>query len=128
MVHAVIEENGQLKEITGTGMGNVWICDSRGNFWSDFKTRYPNAMGSKRNLGYTLLHHENNIDQYPLVNPLPNIALSAPQQEVNAIAPASFPIVYTALTAVLAIAILSSLMVRWRISKQRKKNPVNQEI
>ncbi len=125
---AVIEENGQLKEITGTGMGNVWICDSRGNFWSDFKTRYPNAREINGIWDTPFYINENNIDQYPLVNPLPNIALSAPQQEVNAIAPASFPIAYTALTAVLAIAIFSSLMVHWRISKRRKKNPVNQEI
>jgi parallel beta-helix repeat protein len=56
----------------GSGFLNYWDNGSSGNYWSDYYTKYPNAsqIGNtgKENTPYYLA--PNNIDNYPLVNPV----------------------------------------------------------
>jgi len=55
-----------------SGRGNVWDNGTTGNHWSDYITRYPNAseVGSS-GIGDTPFYiNENNIDRYPLMEPV----------------------------------------------------------
>jgi len=57
---------------TQPGHGNVWDNGTAGNYWSDYITRYPNAseVGSS-GIGDTPFYiNENNIDRYPLMEPV----------------------------------------------------------
>ncbi|MBT0158625.1 hypothetical protein G4O51_01420 [Candidatus Bathyarchaeota archaeon A05DMB-2] len=50
------------------GAANIWDDGKEGNYWSDYRTRYPNAS-SKGNVGDTpFFINENNIDRYPLLS------------------------------------------------------------
>jgi len=54
------------------GGGNVWDNGAAGNYWSDYAIRYPNAseIGSS-GIGNTPYYiNENNMDRYPLINPI----------------------------------------------------------
>ena len=64
------------------GMANDWNSNNQGNFWSDFKTRYPDAH-QKSGIWETPFYiNENNIDKYPLANPLPTPTLTI-EQKIN---------------------------------------------
>ena len=62
--------------VTGVGImdpkpggGNVWDNGTAGNYWSDYKTRYPNAteIGSSGTGSTSFVINENNIDRHPLM-------------------------------------------------------------
>ncbi len=62
---------------------DVWDNGFEGNYWSDYRTRYPNAteIGTS-GIGDTAFYiNENNIDRYPLMNPTTNTPLPAPSPE-----------------------------------------------
>jgi parallel beta-helix repeat protein len=60
--------------ISGTkpGGGNVWDNGTTGNYWSDYLARYPNASQvDSSGVGNTpFFINENNIDRYPLMEPV----------------------------------------------------------
>jgi nitrous oxidase accessory protein NosD len=60
-----------------SGMANAWSSNNQGNYWSDFKTRYPNATATNNVWDTAFYINENNIDHYSLVSPLANPTLSA---------------------------------------------------
>ncbi|MCW4011284.1 MAG: right-handed parallel beta-helix repeat-containing protein [Candidatus Bathyarchaeota archaeon] len=60
----------------------VWDNGEEGNYWSDYTTRYPNATETGNSgFGDTPYNiNPNNIDHYPLLQPLPvTPAISVPQ-------------------------------------------------
>jgi parallel beta-helix repeat protein len=54
------------------GNPNSWDDGREGNYWSDYRTRYPNAteLGSTGVWDTPYHINENNIDQHPLLNPV----------------------------------------------------------
>ena len=54
------------------GRGNVWDNGTAGNYWSDYRTRYPNATDlGGTGIGDTQFYiNENNFDRYPLMEPI----------------------------------------------------------
>jgi parallel beta-helix repeat protein len=54
---------------------SVWDYRKRGNYWSDYKARYPNAIANLTSGTWDTPYiiDVNNTDHYPLVNPVPNI-------------------------------------------------------
>jgi parallel beta-helix repeat protein len=54
------------------GGGNVWDDGDKGNYWSDYQTRYPNAtqVGSTDAGDTPYFINENNIDRYPVMQPI----------------------------------------------------------
>ena len=69
-----LEESGGWKP----GHANVWDDGERGNYWSDYLTRYPNATEiDNLGIGDTPFHiNPNNIDNYPVmeVNVIPEFS------------------------------------------------------
>jgi parallel beta-helix repeat protein len=65
---------------------NEWDNGSEGNYWSDYKTRYPNATESgSSGIGDTpFFINENNIDPYPLWQPF---AENTPQPPPTSLSP-----------------------------------------
>lgn len=63
---------GNGKQTDGASL-NIWDDGSRGNYWSDYLTKYPNAVANLTsgtwNTPYAI--DADNIDHYPLVNPVP---------------------------------------------------------
>ncbi len=53
------------------GVGNIWDNGHEGNYWSDYKTRYPNASEIPALGVWDVVWeiNENNIDHYPLATP-----------------------------------------------------------
>ena len=52
---------------------NVWDHNDKGNYWSDYKNRYPDAEENPDNLGVWNTSYaidENNVDRHPLMNPI----------------------------------------------------------
>ena len=52
---------------------NVWDYNEKGNYWSDYEGRYPNAEEDPDNLGVwntSYVIDENNVDRHPLMNPI----------------------------------------------------------
>lgn len=62
-----------IDKLYGLGLGNFWDNGTVGNYWSDYLQRYPNASTKS---GYILVGNtpfyinENNIDAYPLMEPI----------------------------------------------------------
>jgi parallel beta-helix repeat protein len=56
-----------------TARMNAWDADGKGNYWSDYKTRYPETLeASGTGTGNTpFFINENNIDHHPLISPVP---------------------------------------------------------
>jgi len=75
MVTTNINHNVTVSMISG--MANAWSSNNQGNYWSDFKTRYPNATATNNVWDTAFYINENNIDHYSLVSPLANPTLSA---------------------------------------------------
>ena len=51
----------------------VWDDDHKGNYWSNYEDRYPDAEENPDNLGVwntPYVIDENNVDRYPLMNPI----------------------------------------------------------
>jgi parallel beta-helix repeat protein len=73
--NSFVDNNAQeegLQVSVPSGRGNVWDNGTAGNYWSDYITRYPNAseVGSS-GIGDTPFYiNENNIDRYPLMEPV----------------------------------------------------------
>ncbi len=62
-----------IDKMVGLGLGNFWDNGTIGNYWSDYLQRYPNAStkSSDTLVGNTPFYiNENNIDSYPLMEPL----------------------------------------------------------
>jgi parallel beta-helix repeat protein len=62
-----------IDKMAGLGLGNFWDNGTIGNYWSDYLQRYPNAStkSSDTLVGNTPFYiNENNIDSYPLMEPL----------------------------------------------------------
>jgi hypothetical protein len=59
---------GNSQQVTSDGSPNAWDNGSKGNYWSDYATRYPNASETDSsgvwNTPYVI--DSNNIDRYPL--------------------------------------------------------------
>ncbi|MBT0158624.1 hypothetical protein G4O51_01415 [Candidatus Bathyarchaeota archaeon A05DMB-2] len=70
------------------GAANVWNDGKEGNYWSDYKIRYPNSSEvGNTGVGDTLYFiNENNVDHYPLMSPL-EISVDLPSLQP----PSSFP-------------------------------------
>ncbi|MFW6110756.1 MAG: right-handed parallel beta-helix repeat-containing protein [Thermoproteota archaeon] len=62
---------GISHEVYTPPLPNAWDYDKKGNYWSDYTTRYPNATiinGSQWSVPYNI--SENNQDNYPLIEPV----------------------------------------------------------
>lgn len=102
-----------LKDPTlSPGNPNSWDDGREGNFWSDYRTRYPNASEvGNTGVGDTpFFINENNIDRYPLMKPATvpqSPATPAPEQQTDS-SSITLPIEYCYATiAVAAITIAS---------------------
>ena len=75
----IVSNNGKVTINMVSGLANSWNKGEVGNYWSGFQNRYPNAtvVNGVWDTAFTI--NENNIDYYPLVNPLPNPTTSSPQ-------------------------------------------------
>jgi len=60
------------------GNPNSWDDGKEGNYWSDYRTRYPNASSKGTVGGTPFFINENNIDNYPLMTAF---GTSLPSQE-----------------------------------------------
>jgi parallel beta-helix repeat protein len=69
--HNSFINNANQTRITGS-VANAWDDGSKGNYWSDYLTRYPYATEiDKTGVGNTFyVIDANNIDYYPLMNPI----------------------------------------------------------
>jgi parallel beta-helix repeat protein len=58
------------QQVNSDGSPNTWNNDARGNYWSDYTSKYPNASERDTtgtwNTSYVI--DTNNIDHYPLMN------------------------------------------------------------
>jgi parallel beta-helix repeat protein len=104
---------------TGFGVSNPWPCNAnvwddgeKGNYWSDYKTRYPNASEvDNSGVGDTpYFINVNNIDRYPLMAPYEIILPTdtAPSSQMTLIASA---------IATLAISVAAFLVYFTRVKK-----------
>jgi len=93
-----------MDKVYGLGLGNEWGNDEKGNYWSDYVTRYPNATEvDSSGVGDTpYIINENNQDNYPLINLIPEF-------------PSWTPLLIT-LVAVVAVAVLY----RRKLSKSKE--------
>jgi len=76
----------------GLGLGNSWDNGKVGNYWSDYKTRYPNATqlgySGTCNVGFYI--NENNMDNHPLMSPVtlettpPTVSVTSPENKTYA--------------------------------------------
>ena len=76
----------------GLGLGNTWDNGKVGNYWSDYKTRYPNSTqlgySGTYNVGFYI--NENNMDRYPLMSPVvlettpPTVSVASPENKTYA--------------------------------------------
>lgn len=57
---------------------NIWDDGTRGNYWSDYKERYPNAREVDSVWDTPYVINENNKDRYPLVNPFSGESVPPP--------------------------------------------------
>ncbi len=62
------------------GLGNIWDDGSQGNYWGDYKVRYPNAseLPATGTWDTPWIINENNVDHHPQMTP--NNKLSNPSQ------------------------------------------------
>jgi parallel beta-helix repeat protein len=74
----IVERKSEVTISIVPGLGNNWNSGFVGNYWSDYQTRYPNAEQVDGVWQTPFYINENNIDQYPLVNPPPQNAASQP--------------------------------------------------
>jgi parallel beta-helix repeat protein len=78
--YVIFNLTGAVSTNPESGFPNYWDNDLSGNYWSDYHTKYPNASQigdtGKENTPYFLA--PNNIDNYPLVNPVYIQALNTP--------------------------------------------------
>jgi len=113
-----------------SGMGNVWNSGGSGNYWSDFKDRYHNATEVDTTGVWNIPFYinENNIDHYPLVEPLSNSALpiqqqtTTPQQITNPITPNALStsnIILVTIAVVLTAVIMGSLLYFKRLHRKK---------
>jgi parallel beta-helix repeat protein len=94
-----------MDKVYGLGLGNEWDNGEKGNYWSDYVTRYPNATEvDSSGVGDTpYIINENNQDNYPLTNVIPE-----------------FPS-WTIIPSVL-IATVALLLFKKRLSKRKSGN------
>ncbi|MCW4046934.1 MAG: right-handed parallel beta-helix repeat-containing protein [Candidatus Bathyarchaeota archaeon] len=121
------------------GAANVWDDGKKGNYWSDYKTRYPNASGiGNTGVGSTpYFINENNIDRYPLMSPLqisielPPDSPTSPSQEPTpstksqteqAPFPAALFIIFAASTVIIGLGLILHFIKR-RHSTQLQPQP-----
>lgn len=75
------------------GAANYWDNGKEGNYWSDYKTRYPNASGAglvgAGNTPYVI--NENNSDHHPLIIPIENINVDLPPLNLPSPTPSVTP-------------------------------------
>ncbi len=116
----VIAEKGESKVVTGIGLGNNWDSNAKGNYWSDFKARYPNATEKGDVWDTTFWINENNMDSYPLVTPLPHPVLQGLQVSTEPTTGLDSFLVHIAVAGgiVLAACITASIYVK----KVRQRN------
>ncbi len=93
---------------------SIWDNGNRGNFWSDYLTRYPNASEID-NTGVAdtpFVINENNVDHYPLMNPveIEVIPSHTPSQEPM-LTPEQFEAIIGAVIAVAIIGVGLGLLI-----------------
>jgi parallel beta-helix repeat protein len=118
-----------------TANPDSWDDGKEGNYWSDYKTRYPNATQiDSSGIGNTpYFINENNIDRYPLLQPIdvsaslhlpsPSSSASASPTPMNTTVSASpvpelQPWIILLLTLVMGV---STILFRRRIRSKHKK-------
>jgi len=68
--------NGETLQVSmdkkfGEALENFWSPNNIGNYWSDYLERYPTATDDGKSVGDTPFYiNENNIDAYPLMEPI----------------------------------------------------------
>ena len=69
--HNSIINNTGRAQVVDNGTGNRWSIGERGNFWSDYRARYPNARNDRWvwDVSYEITSRENCEDYYPLCAP-----------------------------------------------------------
>jgi parallel beta-helix repeat protein len=76
----------------GLGLGNSWDNGKVGNYWSDYKNRYPNAtqLGYSGTFNTGFYINENNMDNHPLISPVvlettpPTVLVASPENKTYA--------------------------------------------
>ncbi|MEX2681354.1 MAG: NosD domain-containing protein [Candidatus Sigynarchaeota archaeon] len=66
-----VNNHGGQVQALDIGVGNVWDDGEKGNYWSDYTSRYPGALndGIVWNTAYLIDGDTGAIDGYPLVRP-----------------------------------------------------------
>jgi parallel beta-helix repeat protein len=100
---------------------NYWDNGTKGNYWSNYNGTDANGDG----VGDTAYHlYENNVDHYPLMNPVAdNSTLPEQQQESEDFTEAKLPVEYT-IPIVAAIAVAGILSASTYLALKRKKPPM----
>jgi nitrous oxidase accessory protein NosD len=106
--------NAQQAFASQSGVFNYWDNGKEGNYWSDFSTRYPNAMeiDSSGVWDTPYVINANNTDNYPLTMPYGTLA---PQREQE-----PFPtLLVVAVIVIVAFVVAVSLLVYFKKYKHK---------
>lgn len=87
---------------------NTWDNGKIGNFWSDYKTRYPNAseINSTEISDTPYVVNENNIDRYPLIYPIDFSSESTPLKDLEPFPSLPFIVAFVVTVAVVGVGLL----------------------
>jgi len=102
-----------MGSISGSVNPSTWDDGEKGNYWSDYLTRYPNASEiGNTGVGDTPFYiNSNNTDHYPLMVPFINSEVPAEPEDSN----------YSVLVAAVAIIAIVTIGLLFCFKKRRRK-------
>jgi len=100
--------------VAGNPEDNIWDNGSEGNYWSDFKQRYPNATEISGSGVWDTPYNinEKNIDHYPLVAPfVPDQSSNIPQTTPPDTKPSDSTFPQLPITLIVASVAISAVVI-----------------